>query len=576
MFAATLALVGASAVARAHQPAAKMLPEDTLAFLRIADTQNLKDSFLKTSLGRIASDPQVAPLVRQLYGSGLQALSRVEDQLGTSIPDALSIFQGEIAIGLVPKEDGPPAAVILLDAGNQLAAAQKLLDHGLEIAEKNGSDKSEEMVDGVKFVTIRPRRLPQSFTYFVNDTTIVIGTDKDALKNVLGRWDDAKGKSLATNAQYSAIMHRCEGTKEQPAQLTWFVDPIATVKAFSRGNATAQIGLALLPTIGLDGLKGIGGSMILASGEFDSILHVHVLLDNPRAGAIALLQLGEGDVTPERWVPNDVQGYTTVYWDVGTTFDKLTTLIESFQGEGTFRNTIKSTVSDRIGVDVEKDLVPALAGRFTMTNWIEKPATSINAQATLVAAKLKDADKFQEVLDKVVAKFPERFTKKSYGGVTYYAVTREVRDLTAPEDLPVPAVAIIDGYLMGTNQVKFLEKIIRDKDDASNSLAKSLDFKLIMSKIARQSGEAKPGMISFDRPEEGLRMWYDLATGAKSRDRLKSRADNNRFFGALNDALEKNPLPPFAVIAKYLAPGGSMITNDDSGFHYTRFTLRRD
>ena len=73
-----------------------------------------------------------------------------------------------------------------------------------------------------------------------------------------------------------------------------------------------------------------------------------------------------------------------------------------------------------------------------------------------------------------------------------------------------------------------------------------------------------------------MRALYELATSQTIRQQLATRADGNRFFGALHEALRDNPLPPFSVVAQYLAPGGAMLTNDETGFHYTAFTLRRD
>ena len=58
--------------------------------------------------------------------------------------------------------------------------------------------------------------------------------------------------------------------------------------------------------------------------------------------------------------------------------------------------------------------------------------------------------------------------------------------------------------------------------------------------------------------------------------RLANQAEDNPFFRALNDAVTKNPLPPFAVIAQYLAPGGAIVTDDETGLHYTAFGLRRE
>jgi hypothetical protein len=138
-----------------------------------------------------------------------------------------------------------------------------------------------------------------------------------------------------------------------------------------------------------------------------------------------------------------------------------------------------------------------------------------------------------------------------------------------------PCVALFEDYVVGTNSVGFLEQAVVTKSDPAKSLSKELDFKLIASKIARQTGDKKPGFLSFDRPEEGMRLLYDLAVSENTKGVLARQAENNRFFRTIDKALADNPLPPFPVIAKYLAPGGGMITSDETGFHYTGFSLKR-
>jgi hypothetical protein len=57
---------------------------------------------------------------------------------------------------------------------------------------------------------------------------------------------------------------------------------------------------------------------------------------------------------------------------------------------------------------------------------------------------------------------------------------------------------------------------------------------------------------------------------------MSRRGENSGFFRAVSGALEDNPLPPFAALARYLAPGGGMMTLDGDGLHYMGFTLRRE
>ncbi len=126
--------------------------------------------------------------------------------------------------------------------------------------------------------------------------------------------------------------------------------------------------------------------------------------------------------------------------------------------------------------------------------------------------------------------------------------------------------------MLVTDALDLLKQAIVAKGDTSQSLAGQLEFRLIASKIRSQPGGQHASLIAFDRPEEALRLWYEIATAETTRQRLSQGAENNQFFRAVNDALRDHPLPPFAVLARYLAPSGSLLTDDETGLHYTSFT----
>src|SRR5690606_7497141 len=122
-------------------------------------------------------------------------------------------------------------------------------------------------------------------------------------------------------------------------------------------------------------------------------------------------------------------------------------------------------------------------------------------------------------------------------------------ELTQDESRPngmgrSPCVGLVGDYVLVTDRKPLLERAIVTQSDASKSLASELDFKVIASKIGRLTSGVKPGLITFNRPEEGLRFLYDLANSDQVRNGLRNQAENNDFFRNLNGALEKNPLPP--------------------------------
>ncbi|MDX1945648.1 MAG: hypothetical protein SFU86_09570 [Pirellulaceae bacterium] len=564
--------------ARADRPAApRLLPERTLAYARIADTQLLVERFRETALGRIGQDEEVKPLVSQLYASAQQLWSRIEAQVGLPLDQLLRIPQGEICFAVVAPPEMRPGVIFLIDVKDQLTQARKLLDKGEELLVENGGRKEVEKVGEVEVAAYVG---PDGNTLYEleREGTILIASDKELLRFVLSAWDGQAEKTLADSHKFNTIMSRCSGAVDDPPQLTLFADPVEIFRTVARGNFAATA-LALLPVLGLDGVQGIGASVTFGSGEFDSVQHVHLLLDNPRAGVLQLLAMSPGDSTPEPWVPAGIVSYSTFNWDLQQTYDKGGLLYNSLTSEGAFQEEVRRRVGDRLGVDFEKDLLPALGGRFTFAQWIEHPVR-LNSMASLIGLSLKEPSQFGPTLETIVKKLDENAEKKAFGGVSYWTMKPLFRRPTERPDGPAlrqpdPCVAIVGDTLLITDSSAALVEAIKTAAEPALGLAGDLEFKLIASKIKRQVGGDAPGMLSFSRPEQNLRFWYDLAAADDTRQQVNRRGENNPVFFELDKALSDNPLPPFAVLAKYLAPGGGMMVNDETGLHYTTFTLRR-
>jgi hypothetical protein len=572
-------------LAFAQRPIApKLLPEQTLVYFRIASMPELKEKFQQTSTGKLAKDEQLKPLLGSLWQMGVDAFQNAEKELGVGLNELLSIPQGEICVAVVAPEEGAPRVVAWIDCGDKLITAEKLLDRGEKELTDRGAARNVEVLGDVELVSIEiPNARDRKVAYFIKEQTLVLSSDVNLAKQVLGQMRGEQAEdtvTLAENRKFTAIMGRSMGTKGEEPQVTWFVDPIELVRRLGRGDASTQTGLAIMSGLGVDGIKGLGGSLAFATEEYDGIFHSHILLETPRKGVIEALALQPGEVSPEPWVPADVESYMTLNWDVNKTYAEVVRLYELFRGgEGTWKNQVLAPVTDRIGIDLEKDLVQSVTGRLTMITWMDKPAR-INSQSTLLAIRLNDAAASSKVLDRLVERFPGRATKKSYGGVSYYEVPlQEQQPPNLSEEVFRPQVgcaAVMDDYLMLANNPKLLQQAIVTKSDPSRTLATELDFKIIASKIKRQLGDSQAGMILFSRPEEGMRQIYDLASSQAIRGGLKSQIENNKFFKGLDDALTANPLPPFAVLAQYLAPSGALVTSDETGFHYMAFSLKRE
>lgn len=564
-------------VARAQRPVApKLLPEHTLAYFRVMDTPQLIARFRETSIGRMGADEQIKPLVSEFYAALQELWGNIEDRVGLPLDQILSIPQGEICIAFVAVPEGPTGVVMILDVKDRLISAKKLLEKGEAFAAENRVTKTTEKLDGRDINLYAGPNGNTQAVQMERDGTIIITNNQPLMKLVLDAWDGKGEKSLADNDRFNTIMSRCQGSADDPPQITYYVDPIQLVKIAARGNVAAQTGLALLPVLGVDGIQGLGGSLIFSTGDFDDVSHFHLLLESPRSGVVEMLSMGAGDTTPEAWVPSDAMSYITLHWNVEETYRKGAKLYNSLMAEGAAESEIKRRVQDAIGLDFETEILAHFSGRVTLVAWVQKPI-KLNSQANILGLKLKDGKEFQPVFEKLQERFKDNLEKKSFANTSYYAIKTPPPQNEPPMNLrrPDPCLCVLGDYLILTDSSQALEAAITTANTPGKSLAVELDYKLIASKIRRQVGGESPGMFHFTRPEVGMKLLYDMAQTDDTKSLLARQAENNQFFGRLEKAMNNNPLPPFSVIAKYFAPGGAMMVNDETGFHYTGFTLKR-
>jgi hypothetical protein len=545
----------------------ELLPASTVAMFQIPDLALLTQRFRETALGKIGQDPEMKPLLGKIYGASQQAFSRQGDKVNLTLDELLSIPQGEMCFGFVASPEQEPGFIFIVDAKDKAEHFRKLIPALEFVTRKIGENPSL----GWDRLHIEER-----------DGLFIMSPLKTLLEQAIA-------KTLAETDKYSAIINRCVEGGDQP-HVVLYVDPIEFIRNIA-GNSPIAVGLALFPALGLDGLRAVGGTMTFASGDFDTVQHMHVLLDHPRVGVIDAIGLSSGDMTPESWVPGDAASYSTIHWDLRHTFTAASRLFNGIMGDGELERRIRTDVSGQLGADFETEILPQLSGRGTQVQWVERPVR-VNSMSLLMGLQLKDPQAFKPVLQKIVSRHSAALEKQHYGTDEYWTVKgdslgffpwqhQEIRNQRELKKQGVEirdrvfCVGIVNDYLLMTDSLKAYQEAVRAKTNRDESLTESLDFKLIASKVKRQPKGDAPGLMSFQRPEEGLRMMYDLINAENSRKMLAAGANRNAFFSSVQQALNDHPLPRFEKLAEYVAPGGGMMVSDESGIHYTAFGLKR-
>ncbi len=125
--------------------------------------------------------------------------------------------------------------------------------------------------------------------------------------------------------------------------------------------------------------------------------------------------------------------------------------------------------------------------------------------------------------------------------VLYEITTRQPNS----ESIRAPQVCmtVVGNTLLASDSRAAIEQAIYTYKGQNALLAESVEFKLVRDRIKRQLGDRETSIISYQRPEESLRLFYDLAADPANKTRVKEMSENNPMFRALSNALEKHKLP---------------------------------
>lgn len=580
--------VGRPVAAQERVPNARLLPADVLAYVHLPNAAEGRAEWWQTSVGRMIDDPQFRPLVDETFAAAERAFEPARERFGLSIAEWLTLPKGEVAFAVVPVEGAPPAAVLIVEAADDDRSLALLLERGRETATTAGLIEESERVGDVELTIFRTSAgRSREVLYLRRDGKLVVGTNRDVVKKVLELWNGDGTETLADHPPFASLERFVGRAENQSVHLFWYVDPINLVRHLMQGNPSAQVGLALLPALGLDGVPAVGGSAAFNRGPFDVVGQSYLLLDVPRAGVVELIALRPVPTDPEPWVFDALSSYTTLSWDVERTYHQLRTLLDTFRGEGSFRKDVQEKLKQATDVDVETDVLPNLTGRISFVVANEEPFTP-ESRGMLLAVEFGDEATIEKLVRQLAEKFPERWAPVGYGSHAYYRfqppeASPETDSATNPEPARPRRRRRSEGcfcslgkYVLLADRPSLMEQALAAYAGESPRLADSPDYQLIVGRARRYAGENGPGLFTFSRPAEDLRFVHGLAQNEKVREALAKGAEKNVFLQDFQQALNDRPLPPFEVLERYFAPGGTILIDEPTGLRYLSFVLRRE
>ncbi len=541
---ASLGLAPASATAAV--PSAKTLPSEVYLYLSVPSVQELKARFNKTSLSKIQNDPAFADFIKQIESGLEQASKDFERETKMKLKDLLDIPTGEVALTVLKPPRGQVAAIAFVDFGESKKVVNDLLTKLEDAMEKENVDRKVQQAENTEIVVYtfpnenqRGPIKPQ-FAYFVKGSQFVVSNEISALESVLTRWDGKAPRTLADNRIYKHIMDKCKTGNDEPV-FKWYLNPIESVKAgvmaAAEGNPQAAMVLGLMPLLGLNDFRGMGGTGDWAVNGYESVSKSLLYVDQPPQGLLNMFRFPATDLAPPKWVSAKTQTYLAGNWDMNAAYEAVETLVDTFQGAGALDRVIDDLADkpEGPGLHIKKDILDQLSGRFIMTSdGVENIGDEVPKM--MFSIGVRDSKKAKDVIAKILKKDGGQTKTRNFRGETI--VEFDAGQTTA-------GLSVVNNAIMISTNVSTLEQVIRG-DRTQTPLAESATYR----QLAKQF-PAKTSFIVYQDIAGQIKLIYETAR--------KGDFDNPEI------KVDFTTLPPFEALEKYLPVSGGYTIPDENG-----------
>ena len=567
-------------------PAARRLPPVTYGFVSVPDVETFKERYGETATSGIFDDPAFAELHGIVAEKFEEAGEELRSRLGVTLEELLEIPSGEVTFAVVQTAPRKVAVVGLLDYGTSADAVDALLEKAEDALEENGSTRSEEPFEGTDVVVWTAPEPdaedfdefdedateedgdPRKFGYFLKDSHLVVASDPAALEAVLVRWDGTHSDTFADDEAFAYIADRTRTDDRAPA-LLWYANVYGSIRAAvsgtQQGGMAAQMALAYLPVVGLDQFKAVGGSMDLATEEYESVGKVVFYADRTDK-ALGLLKFSPTAVAPPGWVRADAGSYVMANWDLAGAYDASRELYDSIVGPGEFDLKVDQLSESGPGLNIKTDLIDRFSGKIEAVTYApEGLAEAAAAQAAgddvdapaqpfVVSFGLTDPQGISELLSQGVDAARGQVETREFQGTTIYEADNPQNDQRF-------AVAVSGNSLLLSLDVTELEAVLRGAAD--EPLAETADFRKALAKL--------PGPVSIfsysDAVSQSQTVYELFRSGALTGQ--MGDDEGGRTMAEIVDAL-----PPFEDVKEYLTISASYMVPDEHGALWVSYGVK--
>lgn len=616
--------------AQAATPADEVFSQDAVAFVSVADPDDLRARWERTQVGLFTSDPALQPFVNQMRDQLIEKFGNIQERLGMTIDDVVSAAGGEVGVGMIFDGQSPASVAVSIDTTGKANEAEQLVAKSEAQLASRGAVRQSQSYGGLELtvLTLAPnakRQVAIQIVHFQTADQLIAVDNIDHAKRMIDALAGRDQQTLTTQADYRETMDRCKAeARGLRPDVRWFMSPFRwdlARRSLHEGPELAdrKDTITILREQGFDAIRGAGGFVNLAVTPAQDIVHRTAVYAPPKPGTAGKpakekwdlgMRMAELPNRPsmqvEPWAPRMTATYTTVNLDILNAFDHVDTVFDAMSGyKGAFRHTLDSFEVDPYGpeIKVREQLVKQLGSRITMMTDYKLPITP-DCERYLFVVEVKNPDLLRSPIDKLMEN--DGALRREAGGVPYWEIVPEDETLTGadlnddllnfepiddtPSDKPAAervlrraAVCLRGSQLIVTSDAEFLRQVLFGVEPRE-SLAGSLDFQMAMAHLDLI---AKPERCSwsFFRTDESIRPSYELIRqglmpqsqtffGRFLNELLTTKEDEERGI-VRKQRIDGSRLPTFEMARRYFGPATRAIRTDDDGWFISGVVLSK-
>ncbi len=530
----------------------RLLPRGTIAFAKIPNAAEFRRRWNQSSFGAMQRDPAFGPFVADLERQLDERTGWIKRATGLGLKDLWLSLKGEVAVAAVHSTDNGFAVVGVVEMGeDDPSAARTLVALEAALATRGAVPVRLHVSDlDVTSWSIGAEPDKLTFSYFLRSGHLVVGVDLNSILSLAAQTRPDGHDTLAGNPVYQYVMEQTRASSGQPA-VQWFVDPIgglkAAIAANLQGNPNHDLIAGLLSKSGIDKIKGIGGSVELASGLADNVTRTFGYVEPPVEGLLDAFRLPATHQVPPAWVTDDANFYLQLNWSGSRFYNAVADFFDSYQGSGAFRAFVGSGRLPNSEVTFE-DCLRHMTGPVHIVANFPKAAGDLFKQPAIVAIGVADANKASEILRSVATSAGAKI--ESQKGATIYTLRLGLPESGLAIDV---AMSVVEGSLMISTNPRYLETVLASRGK-KHPLAQSSAYKQATGEFPE-----KTSMLSYQRQDRRFEGLYETIREGKFQLSL---------YGGLMTGLgvDFSKLPPARAIRGYLQTSSSFAEPAEKGF----------